>query len=100
MAAQLGVSRQSVSKWRADPQSRIDKILKLSALFGVSTDFLLKDSAELPPAAEFEETPDEAESGSVRVFTLAQANEYLALVRRSAGMIALGCRSAFSPPPP
>ena len=91
LAAQLGVSRQSVSKWESGSSiPDLDKILKLSALFGVSTDFLLKDSAELPPAAEFEETPDEAESGSVRVFTLAQANEYLALVRRSAGMIALG----------
>ena len=53
LAEQLGVSRQSVSKWESGASiPDLDKILKLSALFGVSTDFLLKDSAELPPAAE------------------------------------------------
>ena len=47
LAGQLGVSRQSVSKWESAASiPDLDKILKLSELFGVSTDYLLKDSQE------------------------------------------------------
>ncbi|MBQ2847621.1 MAG: helix-turn-helix domain-containing protein [Clostridia bacterium] len=44
LAEALGVSRQSVSKWETDgalPDT--DKIIAMSELFGVSTDYLLKD---------------------------------------------------------
>lgn len=55
LAQQLGVSRQSVSKWEgAQSIPDIDKILQMSRIFGVSTDYLLKDEIELPaeePAA-------------------------------------------------
>ena len=45
LAGQLGVSRQSVSKWEsASSMPDLDKILKMSEIFGVSTDYLLKDS--------------------------------------------------------
>lgn len=44
LAEKLGVSRQSVSKWEgALTTPDLDKILKLSQLFGVSTDYLLKE---------------------------------------------------------
>ncbi len=40
----LGVSRQSVSKWETDQsQPELEKIVAISELFGVSTDYLLKD---------------------------------------------------------
>lgn len=46
----LGVSRQSVSKWENDDsQPDLDKITKLSDLFCVSTDYLLRDTANQPP---------------------------------------------------
>ena len=46
LAARLGVSRQSVSKWESmASMPDLDKILKMSELFGVSTDYLLKDNA-------------------------------------------------------
>ena len=46
LAHQLQVSRQSVSKWESMVSvPDLDKILKLSQLFGVSTDYLLKDDA-------------------------------------------------------
>ena len=49
-AEQLGVSRQSVSKWEsgtAVPDT--EKILAMSEIFGVSTDYLLKnEEAEVP----------------------------------------------------
>ncbi len=44
----LGVSRQSISKWETDQAlPQIDKVLQLAELFGVSTDELLHDTAEL-----------------------------------------------------
>lgn len=44
LAQEIGVSRQSVSKWEASmSMPDLDKIMKLSRIFGVSTDFLLND---------------------------------------------------------
>ncbi|MCD7712033.1 MAG: helix-turn-helix domain-containing protein, partial [Firmicutes bacterium] len=43
LAYKIGVSRQSVSKWemdQADP--RIDKIVQMCALFGVTADELIR----------------------------------------------------------
>ena len=44
LAQQLGVSRQSVSKWESmASMPDIQKIMAMSEFFGVSTDYLLKD---------------------------------------------------------
>lgn len=44
LAEKLNVSRQSVSKWESgQAKPDLDKIIALSDLFNVSTDFLLKD---------------------------------------------------------
>lgn len=44
LADMLGVSRQSVSKWEgAQSVPDLQRILEMSKLFGVSTDYLLKD---------------------------------------------------------
>lgn len=43
----LGVSRQSVSKWETDQsQPELEKIVAISDMFGISTDYLLKDNVE------------------------------------------------------
>ena len=57
LAERLNVSRQSVSKWEgAQSMPDIDKIVQLSSLFSVTTDYLLKDGQDDPqPAAA--ETP-------------------------------------------
>ena len=48
LAQQLSVSRQSVSKWESGASvPDLDKILKMSEIFGVSTDTLLKEEMEL-----------------------------------------------------
>ena len=59
LANRLGVSRQSVSKWEsAAAVPDVGKITQMSDLFGVSTDYLLKDDmpddvlAVLPPPEE------------------------------------------------
>ena len=44
LAEQLGVTRQSVRKWEgAQSVPDMDKVVQMSRLFGVTTDFLLKD---------------------------------------------------------
>ena len=47
LADKLGVTRQSVSKWEgAQASPDLQRILQMSELFGVSTDYLLKDNCE------------------------------------------------------
>lgn len=49
LAAELGVSRQAVSKWETGAATPdLDKVLALSEYYGVSTDFLLKETAPAP----------------------------------------------------
>ncbi|MBQ4604705.1 MAG: helix-turn-helix domain-containing protein [Clostridia bacterium] len=68
-AEALGVSRQSVSKWESGSAlPDTDKIIAMSELFGVSTDYLLKDDAVStepvtynPPENPPENLPDEPE---------------------------------------
>ena len=44
LAEKLNVSRQSVSKWEGNQATPdLNKVLKLSKLFGVTTDYLLND---------------------------------------------------------
>ena len=63
LAQQLGVSRQSVSKWESMASiPDIQKIMAMSDLFGVSTDYLLKDEMEDLPATAT--SLDSAESSS------------------------------------
>lgn len=48
LAQQLSVSRQSVSKWESGASvPDLDKILKMSEIFDVSTDALLKKEMDL-----------------------------------------------------
>ena len=52
----LGVSRQTVSKWEsggAYPET--EKIIRLSEMFGCTTDYLLKDSVDTEPKIDGEE---------------------------------------------
>lgn len=61
LAEKLSVSRQSVSKWESGktlPDS--DKIILLSGLFSVSTDFLLIDSEVFVPQNKADSAPAEA----------------------------------------
>lgn len=52
LAEKLNVSRQAVSKWEsAQAQPELDKIIALSELFCVTTDYLLKGSRGTSPEA-------------------------------------------------
>lgn len=86
LAEKLGVTRQSVSKWEgAQSVPDMDKVVMMSRLFGVSTDFLLKDELE-------EETPCAAaqdDDTPLRRVSLTQASAYLALRKAAAPKIAV-----------
>ena len=50
LAERLEVSRQSVSKWETGQSvPDLEKIIKLADLFGVTTDYLLRETEEQPP---------------------------------------------------
>ena len=50
LAQQLDVTRQSVSKWEsAQSVPDMERLLRMSRLFGVTTDYLLKDELEEVP---------------------------------------------------
>ena len=85
LASQLGVTRQSVSKWEgAQSVPDLDKVVQMSRLFGVSTDYLLKDELE-----EEEFVESEADETPLRRVTMEQAARYLALRKACAPKIAL-----------
>lgn len=95
LAEKLNVSRQAVSKWEsAQTVPELEKLLQLSALFGVTTDYLLKDELE---AEEY--TRDGGES-NVKHISLAQAQEFLRWRQKAAVLIAAGaflCIMAVTP---
>lgn len=81
LAEKLGVSRQSISKYEgAQSVPDLDKLLKLSEIFGVSTDYLLKDELEMEEYVSDHATEDyeEAERPRKKV-TMEMANEFLLL---------------------
>ncbi len=83
LAQQLGVTRQSVSKWEgAQSVPDMDKILQMSRLFGVSTDFLLKDEIEA------EEKITTSEDSPLRKVTMKEASDYIELRRIAAPKMA------------
>ena len=95
LAEKLGVTRQSVSKWEgAQSVPDMDKVVMMSRLFGVSTDFLLKDELE-------EETPCAAaqdDDTPLRRVSLTQASAYLALRKAAAPKIAIATALCITSP--
>ena len=87
LAEQLGVSRQAVSKWESGASvPDLDKMVRLSELFGVSLDYLVKDDA--PQAVQ--EYGSSLAGEETRVVSMEEANAYLDTVHRVAPRIALG----------
>ncbi len=85
LAEKLNVSRQAVSKWEsAQSIPELEKILILGEIFGVTTDYLLKDEIE---NEEF--TNDDSSSGIKRV-TMSEALEYIEHRKKASLLIALG----------
>ena len=103
LAERLDVSRQSVSKWESGVSNpELDKIVAMSTLFGVSTDYLLKEVSDDEKSKsirdfvrddEDEEEKAETvakESLPTKVISTAECEDYLAAVRKAGSRIAIG----------
>lgn len=81
LASKLGVSRQAVSKWEsAGSIPDLKRILQMSELFGVTTDYLLKDEIE-EPLNEYTET------NTIKV-SMEEANQYLDMKSKGSRIVA------------
>lgn len=96
LADKMEISRQAVSKWESgQTMPDLERILRLSSLFGVTIDYLLKDGAE-PEIPR----PEAEEDTHIRLISLADAADYLSLRERASVQIASGtflCILAFMP---
>lgn len=83
LAEQLNVSRQSVSKWEsAASVPELDKIIQLAQIFGVTTDTLLLDSADLTDPPVPSEAPEP--EPKLPLLTYAVGRSYAELMHRTA----------------
>ena len=91
LAEKLGVSRQSVSKWEgAQAIPDMKKILQLAELFGVTTDYLLKDEIEETAIVAPEYTDFTSEEELPVKVSMEEANNFLAYNEKAASPISLG----------
>ncbi|MDE5936051.1 MAG: helix-turn-helix domain-containing protein [Ruminococcus sp.] len=106
LAEKLGVSRQSVSKWESTQSTPdLTRILEMSKIFGVTTDYLLKDEIDLtkPETIEnvtIEDVHDETVPPLIHV-SMKEASNFLNKNERHAFFTALGvalCIVSVVPP--
>lgn len=91
LADQMNVTRQSVSKWEgAQAVPDLEKMIRLSELFGVSTDYLLKDEIE---EAEHIELPDNRPA--LKRVSMEEANAFLSAKASTAKTIAYAVFCVF-----
>lgn len=84
LAEQMNVTRQSVSKWEgAQSVPDLEKIIRLSELFGVSIDFLLKDEIEMQERSKFP-----GETLSRRRVSVEEADTFLSIKESTSKSIA------------
>lgn len=94
LAEQMNVSRQSISKWEgAQSIPDLDKIVRLAEIFGVSTDYLLKDDV-----AESEIMPDVYEPFAGKKVSPEEANRFMSDKKKSGLRVGIGTAlCVFSP---
>lgn len=92
LAEKLGVSRQAVSKWEsAGSVPDLQRVIGLAELFGVSTDYLLRDELEREDtrAVSTVSAGSAMEKGSdVRRVSMEEANDFLDRKRKGASSVA------------
>ena len=90
LAEKLDVSRQSVSKWEsAQSTPDLNRILKMAEIFGVSTDYLLKDEIEDSGSSYISDESPEAER-NVRIVSMEEASAFLKASEKTTPRIAFG----------
>ena len=92
LAEKLNVSRQTISKWEgAQSVPDFKRVIEISELFGVSTDYLLKDNIETVEAIAVPNfTPNEKTAESIHSVSMEEANSFIQARDRSSGRFALG----------
>lgn len=104
LAMKLNISRQSVSKWESGASiPDLDKIIRLSELFGVSTDYLLKDELEEEPMkTQMDSYEEEIVGEEVLLKTvslsLEEANSYMELIESASKKIAAAVAACILSP--
>lgn len=85
LAEKLNVSRQSISKWEgAQSVPDLDKIIALSGVFGVSTDYLLRDDIQMATPSDHYEPMD------MITVSMEEANDFLSKSKRASYLNAIG----------
>ncbi|QVK21560.1 helix-turn-helix transcriptional regulator [Mycoplasmatota bacterium] len=88
LANKMNVSRQSVSKWESESAiPEMDKIVMLSEIFNVSTDYLLKEDMKDDCIEKQEIIQPQKEAVVLRNY---EVESYLERVKKNAKLIALG----------
>ena len=99
LAEMLDVSRQSVSKWEgAQSVPDLQKILKMAEIFGVSTDYLLKDEIEPESIAEHYESDRSSTVENVKKVSMEEASEFISLKKAMLPKIGLGVLMCITSP--
>ncbi len=96
LAEKMDVSRQSVSKWEgAQSVPDLNKILRMSEIFGVSTDYLLKDDIETAELSESDENVP-----PLRRVGMEQAQQSAAAAKKCSVKTALATALCIAAPTP
>lgn len=87
LAFKMDVTRQSVSKWEgAQSIPDLDKMIRLSELFGVSLDYLLKDEIEEEHTTEHTKPSDD--TPPLKRVSMEEANNFLSVKSKTAKTVA------------
>jgi transcriptional regulator with XRE-family HTH domain len=85
LASKISVSRQSISKWESNTaMPDINRIVELAVLFGVSTDYLLKDDQERS------NLDLQVDQGFPNLVSLEEMNEFVTKQAAAGKSIAIG----------
>lgn len=97
LAEKLSVSRQAVSKWEsAQSIPDLQRVIQLSEIFGVSTDYLLKDECETPQPIEGVEPSDK--DFPLKKVSVEEANDFMEVRKKNAPKIAAAVASCIVSP--
>lgn len=87
LAEEMDVTRQSVSKWEgAQSVPDLEKLVRLSELFGVSLDYLLKDELDELEGISVKESDDK----NVKRVSMEEASNFLKIKKSTSKPIAFG----------
>lgn len=89
LAEQLMISRQSVSKWESGASvPELDKIVKISEMFQVSTDYLLKEEVREQEVDIGSQLECQKEAKKVKRVSVQEAAEFMDTTKRLASKMA------------